>query len=123
MKRYTNVSENDYKLIKALLTTMGGTEVVELTGRSSGTVWRIKSTDSFEDYKQALKPKEEVAKVAVEENKNVFVPVTAATKADIEALSIQIKAMTDQFDTLAETFAWVVNNAQIDTARKKAWFK
>lgn len=56
MKSWKHMTEKEFNKIKQLH-ELGITpaNIVKITGRSTGTIWRIKKTDSFEAYKKPVR--------------------------------------------------------------------
>ena len=113
-KKYSAIGDKEYAQIKAL--TGAGFKnqmIMELTGRSIGTICYINKSTDLEDYKKILSEVKARNKkvVATEEPDPAPVVVEVGIAAQLARLNSNIEKMLDDYK-------WVMEHAEIKTKRR-----
>lgn len=56
VKKFTHFNEKEFKIVKLMQDAgLGTSKICMITGRSSGTIWRAMSANSFADYQKSVR--------------------------------------------------------------------
>jgi hypothetical protein len=135
-QKYVITPEN-FLTIKKMLKVMTGAEVARTLGSNACSVSYVKTAVDYEAYKLRVSPPKisggatEVVNVKVLPGDTLLSAVGAPYEINIDNNKVleaiyQLEkhlALQDQrFEGFAKTYAWVANNAVLDTNRKK-WYR
>ena len=127
-KQYTKVDEKYFVRAKKMLEVMDKNDVIDVLGGSVPTLYRISRCKDYAEYKElaaeAGKPKQEITQSDV-------APVSSGLdNAELLSLRTKVnelvavnKTLTSNVEELLEAYRWVLEHAQIDTSKRKSWFK
>ena len=122
VRKYHKIDEHSFNAVKTLISTgLSGREIQRALGISQSTFWRIKSSETLEEYRQAVNQKNYAQKHLPEETEGEKV---AEQIAEAARASVEINFTEAQAEIVIEILNKILEKVSLiaDNTKPKGFF-